>query len=418
MNGQAHRDDVRKTFIGVATIIVGVVIAYVGITVQGGGELPLRKYTTVKAQFDYVGTLKPAQKVSQNGIRVGQITGIEVVDGGAEVTMRLDGEHEFYKDATARVGNESALGKKFIDLDPGTKESGALSGDLIPAERTDSATGLDDVFEPFDDNARKGLQTAMREVGGGFAGHAGDLNDMLGRGPELLEDAEVVVDVLAAPETNLDDLLVTAEGLAGQFRGQSDTLAALMDEATVTLEAVNVDDTAPVRATIAQLPEVLRTAKVGLRAINPPLIRTARAVEKLAPGVDRLVDATPDLRGFLTESPPVARTVKQFTSDAERPLETLVPAVRDLRPVVDRAQRTLDYADPLLQTLKPYWADLAALVSHHDLLSGHYSPDKHYFSAQLTMPGIYNATLPDPTADVDPYPGPGNAFKKPYESGR
>ncbi len=418
MNGLAHRDDVRKTFIGVVTIVAGLVIAYIGITVQGGGELPLRNYTTVKAQFADVGTLKPAQKVTQNGIRVGQVTGIDVVDGGAEVTMRLDGDHDFYKDASARIGNESALGKKFIDLDPGTKESGALSGDRIPVEQTGSATGLDDVFAPFDEGARDGLQTAMREVGGGFAGHAGDLNDLLGRGPELLEDAAVVVDTLAAPETNLDDLLVTAESLAGQVRGQSDTLAALMDEATVTLEAVNVDNSAPLRATIAQLPEVHRTAKAGLKAINPPLLRTARAAEKLAPGVDRLVDATPDLRGFLTESPPVARTVKQFTGDAEKPLEKLVPAVRDLRPVIDRAQRTLNYADPLLQTLKPYWADVAGMVAQHDLLSGHYSPDKHYFSAQLTMPGIYNVTLPDPFADVDPYPGPGNAFKKPYESER
>lgn len=418
MKQLAHRDDVRRFGIGAVTVAVGLVIAYVGITVQGGGELPLRSYTTVKAQFEDVGTLKPSQKVTQNGIRVGLITDIDVVEGGAEVTMRLDGDRDFYADATARVGNESALGKKFIDLDPGTKESGPLEGELIPTAQTDSATSLDDVFAPFDEDARAGLRTALSELGGGFAGHAQDINDMLGRGPELLEDGEVIVDTLAAPETNLDDLLVTAESLAGQFRGQSETLAALMEEAGVTLEAVNVDDGAPLRATIAQLPEVLRTAKTGLMAINPSLVRTARAAEKLAPGVDRLVDATPDLRGFLTESPPVARTVKQFTADAEEPLEKLVPAVTDLRPVVDRLQRTLEYADPLLATLRPYWADFAGLGAQHDLLSGKFNDEQHYFSAQLTFPGVYNVTLPDPFANYDPYPGPGNAFKKPYETGR
>ncbi|CAM3415214.1 MlaD family protein [Nocardioides dubius] len=413
MNGRAHRDEVRKTFIGVVTILGGLVIAYIGITVQGGGKLPLRDYTTVTAQFEDAGTLKPAQKVTQNGIRVGQIVEIEVGDAGAEVTMRLDGERDIYRDATARIGNESALGKKFIDLDPGTKESGELGDAVIPSEQTDSASGLDDVFAPFEPKARQGLQTALSQVGGGFSGHAGDLNDVLGRGPQLLAKGETVVDTLAAPQTNLDDLLVTADSLAAQFADRSDTLATLMDEASVTLEAVNVDDTAPLRATVAQLPEVLRTAQTGLKAINPPLTRTAAAVRELAPGVDELVAATPDLRGFLTESPPVARTVVEFTEDAERPLEELVPAIRDLRPVVARAQRTLTYADPLLATLMPYWADVAGMVAQHDLLSGHYSPDKHYFSAQLTMPGIYNVTLPDPLADVNPYPGPGNAFKKP-----
>lgn len=413
MNGRVHRDEVRKTFIGVVTILGGLVIAYIGITVQGGGKLPLRDYTTVTARFDDAGTLKPAQKVTQNGIRVGQITEIKVGDKGAEVTMRLDGDREIYRDATARIGNESALGKKFIDLDPGTEKSGDLGDAVIPSEQTDSASGLDDVFAPFEPKARQGLQTALREVGGGFSGHAGDLNDVLGRGPKLLAKGEVVVDTLAAPETNLDDLLVTADSLASQFRTKSDTLATLMDEATVTLEAVNVDDTAPLRATVAQLPDVLETAEAGLKAINPPLTRTAEAVRELAPGVDALVAATPDLRGFLTESPPVARTVVEFTENAEEPLAALVPAMRDLRPVVARAQRTLSYADPLLATLRPYWADVAGMVAQHDLLSGHYSPDKHYFSAQLTMPGIYNVTLPDPLADVNPYPGPGNAFKKP-----
>ncbi|WP_110208471.1 MlaD family protein [Nocardioides daejeonensis] len=418
MNQLVHRDDVRRFGIGVITVLVGLVIAYVGITVQGGGELPLRTYTTVKAQFDDVGTLKPSQKVTENGIRVGQITDIAIVDGAAEVTMRLDGDRDFYADATARVGNESALGKKFIDLDPGTKESGPLAGDLISTEQTDSATSLDDVFAPFDDDARAGLRTALSELGGGFSGHATDINDMLSRGPELLKDGTVIVDTLAAPGTNLDDLLVTAESLVGQFRGQSETLATLVEEAGQTLQAVNVDQGAPLRVTLDQLPEVLRTAKTGLKAINPPLVRTARAVQKLAPGVDRLVDATPDLRGFMTESPPVARTVKQFTADAEEPLEKLVPAVTDLRPVVDRLQRTLTYADPLLTTLKPYWADFAGLGAQHDLLSGHYNKDQHYFSAQLTFPGIYTATLPDPFANYDPYPGPGNAFKKPYDNER
>lgn len=412
MSGRAHRDDVRRFVIGVVTLVVGSVIAYVGITVQGGGELPFKDYTTVTAQFDDLGTLKPAQKVTQNGVRVGEITDIEIVGDNAEVTMRLDGRHDVYKDATARIGNESALGKKYIDLDPGTEAAGPLGKTPIPPSRTGSATSLDDVFAPFEADARQGLQTVLGEVGGGFVGHSNDLNDLLGRAPMMLDDAQVVLETLSDPDTNLDDTILTARALAGQFDGQSQRLAALLDDSATTLEALNVDDTRPLRKTLRQLPAVLRQARSGLKAVTGPLTRTAAAVRTLRPGVGDLVDATPDLRGFLTESPPVARTVLRFTGEAEPAVQALVPAVRDLRPVVSRLQRALASADPLLRTLAPYAPDMGGLVANHDLLSGHFSPTKHYFSAQVALPGLYNVSVPDPTVIKDPYPGPGVALHR------
>src|SRR3546814_18008218 len=117
-------------------------------------------------------------------------------------------------------------------------------------------------------------------------GHAGDLNVILAVGPELLTDADAVVSTLADPATNLDDLLVTANSLVTQFEGQNQTIESLMVSSTETLEAINVDDSAPLRVTLSRLPETLRTAKAGLKAINPQLPPTAGAFEGLSPGGD------------------------------------------------------------------------------------------------------------------------------------
>lgn len=410
MNARAHRDDVRKWMIGVFTVTAGLIIAYVGVTVQGGGKLPFKSYTDVQADFASVGTLKPQQKVTVKGVRVGVVSDIEYVDHVARVTLRLEGDVEVFKDATARIGNESALGKKYVDFDPGSEESGDLGSAPIAVENTQSSSSLDDVLASFDAPAREGLQTGLRELGGGFLGHGEDLHDVAQVSPRLLADAEAVTGNLAAPRTNLDELLVTADALSGQFDGQSDRLASLLDEGATTMEALNVEGGAPLRETVRDLPGVLRTARQGLSEINGPLLKTADAVEALDPGVRQLVKATPDLRGFLTESPPVARTVIRFTKEAEPALEELNPAVRDLRPVVTRAVRTFTVADPFVATLVPYWPDAGRLFSHHDLLSGHFTPDRHYFSAMLNFPGLHNVSTIDPLADVDPYPGPGNAF--------
>jgi len=415
MSSPAHRDDVKRFIVGTMIVALGATIGYVGITVQGGGELPFKSYTEVHARFANVGTLKPQEKVTQNGVRIGQVSAIDYVDGEAEVTMRLDGEHSFYNDATARVGNESALGKKYIDISPGSKETGQLPSDLITSEHTGDAASLDDVLASFDGKARTGLAQGLQALGGGLQGHAADLHDATTVAPDLLDKGTTVVGTLADPETNLDDLLVTADQLANQFKGQADQLGTLLDQATTTFQAVNVERTAPLKETLRKLPGVLDTATTGLKAVNPALGRTASAVTRLRPGVDRLVTATPDLRGFLTESPPVARTVVQFTKDAEPALKALVPTIRDISPLIGKVSEGLTLADPLLMTLKPYWPDAGHLVSLHDLLSGHFSPTKHYFSAQLAFPGLYNVSLPDPTVDVDPYPGPGKSFGSSYK---
>lgn len=408
----AHRDDVRRTLIGLLTVGVGSAIAYVGMTVQSGGELPLKDYTTVQATFSDVGTLKPQQKVTENGVRIGLVTDIEYAGSAAQVTMRLDGDRTVYQDASARIGNESALGKKYIDFDPGTPQAGEAESLVLTAAQTHDAADLNNVLEAFDPKARAGLAAGLQSLGGGLSGHGRDLRDLTGHADELLRDGRTVVGTLADPATNLDDLLVTADSLARQFQGQSDQVAALLEQGTTTLRAVNVDGSQPLQRTLAELPAVLTTARKGLRALNGPLATTASAAVELRPGVGRLVAAVPDLRGFLVESPPVARTVVRFTDEAEPAVKALVPAVRDARPLVARVERALGLSAPFLTDLLPYWQDVAGLAANHNLLSGHFTPTRHYFSAMLAFPGVYNVSLPDPTVDVAPYPGPGEALAR------
>src|SRR3546814_19652189 len=142
-----------------------------------------------------------------------------------------------------------------------------------------------------------------------MSGHAGDSNYVLAGGPELLTDAAAVVSTLADPATNLDDLLVTANRLVTQFEGQNQTIESLMVSSTETLEAINVDDSAPLRVTISRLPATLRTAKAGLKPIHTPLSRTDGAVEELDPGVARPVADVPYMRGFMPATPDWKTTV-------------------------------------------------------------------------------------------------------------
>ncbi|MCW2800798.1 MAG: Phospholipid/cholesterol/gamma-HCH transport system substrate-binding protein [Aeromicrobium sp.] len=416
MSQLVHRDDVRRIGLGVLAIIVALGIAYVGTVVQGGGKLPLRSYTTVKANFDDVGTLKHQQKVTENGLRIGLVTDVEYREGGgAQVTMRLDGKHPMYRNATARVGNESALGRKFVDLNPGTKATGPLGDNVISTTATQSSGDLNTVLESFPAEARKGLSTTLSQLGGGFTGHGQELHVTLARGPKILGDAQDVLKAVNSDEADLPALLQAADDVATSLNGHEKQLSALVDDTAATLDAVNVDDTNALRDTLDELPSTLSTTRRSLAKLNPALDDTAQAAKALRPGVDRLVDATPDLRGFLTESPPVARVVVKFAHDSADPVGSLVPAVHDARPlVVKRLAKTFEQGAPFLNALYPYIPDAGHLLAEYRMLSGKFAPDKHYFSAQLALPGLYNVSPPlglkDPLVDVDAYPGPGAAW--------
>lgn len=412
MSDRVHRADARAFLIGVAAIVIALVVAYVGLAAQTGGRLPAKAYTEVPARFADVGALKPKQKVVIAGVRVGQVSRIAYDAGSALVTLRLDGRRPVYRDATAAIRTESALGRKYVSFDPGTPAAGALGAGVLGVDATTPTLDFDTVLSTFDAEARRGMSTGLANLGGGLFGSGPGLNSFFARSPALLSDGRVVVQAVSAPEADLPGLITEAEQLATSFRGREQDIADLVKTSEQTFAALNVDGGKPLAETLRRAPDTLREARSTLTDLNPTVEDVAVAVETLRPGVRDLAEATPDLRSFLDTSPKPLRRVPGVADDAVPAVTNLHALVTDARPVVPRASRTLSHAGPLLKTFGPYVPDAGRFFSHHDLLSGNLSPDKHYFGIQLAMFGLYSASLDDPTYDADPYPGPGKAFQR------
>lgn len=402
-----HRNTARKFLIGVGTLLVAGLVGWIGAMAQTGGELPLKSYTYVKAAFKDVGTLNPREPVTRNGVRIGEVTSVEYDDGRAATTLRLDGEYRVYRDASATVRNSSALGRKFIELNPGNAASGPLAGNTIPVSRTKSSVAIDDVFSVFDPRTRAAARTSVRELGGGLAGHGTDLHDFLQYSGPALNNMGRLSATLSSPATDLRGLLRSANELAGTFKGRQKELSRLLRNLDATLGAVNVDGGRPLGDTLRGLPATLRSAKRGLDALNAPLSDVQGAMTTVQPGADALGQSTADLRGFLREAVTPLRKVPGVSQQAAPALGDLTKTVADARPLVPRVSRAIASADTLLHGLAPYATDISRFFAAHDLLSGRIAPGKHYFSAQLVFPGAYTASLPDPLTKRVPYPEPG-----------
>lgn len=402
-----HRKHARTIVAGAITVAIAGVLAWVAITVQGGGELPGRSYTYVTAAFRNVGTLKPREDVTQNGQRIGQVTSVSYRDGLAYVALRLEGDHPVYRDASAAIGNQSVLGRKHIELTPGTPAAGQLGEQALPASHTKDSTAIDDVLATFSPQAREGLSTTLREVGGGLTGRSGDLHDFVRTSPGSLDDVGRITGAVSDPRSDLPGLLRTADRLSGAFEGRQHELTDLLGNMNSTLGAVSVDQGRPLADTVRELPSTLRAARSGLDALGPPLGDAKAALATLRPGAQALGATANDARGVLREAPRPLGKLPDIADQAVPAVDQLTGATADLRPLMPRVSRAIGSADGLLGGLAPYATDIARFFGSHDLLSGQFSPDQHYFSAMLPFPGAFNASVPDPLATRIPYPQPG-----------
>lgn len=410
-----HRDAARKIAVGLGVVALLLLVAWVGGIVQAGGALPGKSYTEVKAQFDDVGILKPGKEVKQNGLRVGTVSDVQLVNGVAEVTLRLDGDVAVYKNATARVGNFSALGKKYIGFDPGTPAAGELGSAPIATGETQDSNSLEDVLSALDPKTRDAVQHAVGSLAVGTAGHSDDLRAVLAASPDLLEDLQTVMEATGSSDADIAGLLVSADQLVNRFNGRADQIEGLVENVDRTVQALGVEGGKPLEKTIKALPSALDTTSQALDDLYVPLGDAEVALRNLEPGARALGAATPDLRGFLRESPAALDKVPHVAGVADPALKSLTTTVKDARPLMRPLAKSLDSLARLLRAFVPYAPDAGRFFSQNDLLSGTLDGDdsKHYFAAQLTGVGLFSVGgLPDPLYRSEPYPCPGKAWNK------
>src|SRR3546814_1507109 len=90
---------------------------------DGGYEL--------SGRFDAAGQgLLPGSDVKVRGVNIGEVDGIRLVDGAAEVTLRIHDGEQVPVDATAIIRPKTLFGEKFVDIEPDdAEESGPFLDD-------------------------------------------------------------------------------------------------------------------------------------------------------------------------------------------------------------------------------------------------------------------------------------------------
>lgn len=398
------------------TILVGIIglavlgaVFYVTFTIHEG--LPLQEKTMVKAAFKDVDSLSAGDEVRQNSVRIGRVDSVELKDGVAVATLQLDGNKKVYADARAEIWDFSALGAKFVELDPGNPEAGRLEG-RIPAKNTVDSADIHEVFDVFDKSTRQAAASSARELGSGAAGHGGDLNDYLGSAPDLLPDLGTVSKSLASPDADLPALLRSADRLSARFVGREEHITRAIEQSADTLQAFSVDDAQPLTGTLRRLPRTLDSTNMAFAKLDAPLADLKGAFAKLEPGAEGLSAAEDDLRGVFRESDEALGKLPGVAEQAEPAVEDLTKTIADARPLAPKVSRAFDDLVTPMRVLAPYAREAGQLfVRGHSFVSENIN-GLHYARLLLAPSPVRTAGGGLVTSDAqprNPYPEPGEA---------
>ena len=190
--------------------LLALVAALAGCDLPGqGGEDRLHATTT----FEDVADLAPGAPVFMADVRIGNVTGIDLSEGGDEATLELsfDESAQVPEAVEARLRRTSPLGEKFVELRPTTDDPDApLLEDGATIERTEVVADFEDVVasgtDVFAALGASEIASLLQEGAEGFGGQGANIRSLLDNLSTVVGGYADNTDELSTLITSIDDL--------------------------------------------------------------------------------------------------------------------------------------------------------------------------------------------------------------------
>lgn len=430
------RDTLVMGLFAIAVTGVAVAISY---RAQNG--LPWLSTYDISVDVPDAGKLLKNADVRIGGARVGQVLAIEAQPPGEDhppftrlrVALNPD-VGPLPVDTSAEVRLASVLGGKFLDLVPGASERTVAEGGTLALEHASPGIDIDDALGVFDPPTRAALRGLLAEMAGGLAGRGTALNGFLGTLADGLPRARRVLDLLAAPGTDLDGFVRGVADAAQAIEPLAGDLGPLFADGATTLEAVGAADLDRV---LAASPGAVGATADALRAVRPVLDDAEAIVAGLEPATPLLEDGLAQVVATMRAATPVARATGALAPAMDEALRALdrfarepaaLGAIRALRGEdlatfggsafigLGAILRTASEAQFNCNTIALWARNMASIASEGDS-GGNWLRMTAVFRSDETS----HAAAPSPNLHVNPYPNQNarecEAGNEPYVDG-
>ncbi|MEZ0577945.1 MlaD family protein [Nocardioides sp. MH1] len=208
-------------------LVIFAIITLLGVSFVGARYAKLDRLLwdqsyTVTAHYPESGGIFAGGEVTYRGVRIGEVKSLTLTKDGVDVRLEIDNEWDkIPSDTRALVGNRSAVGEQYVELQPNTDDGpylkdGSEISDVATPIQTEKLLG--DIATTVGSVDQDALRTTVHELGVAFDGTGDDLQKIIDTGNDFIEAADENFDVTTALIRDSNTVLKTQVGSEGSLR--------------------------------------------------------------------------------------------------------------------------------------------------------------------------------------------------------
>ncbi len=181
-------------------LVIFLVITLAGVSFVGAkyarlDRLLLDTSYQVVAHYDDSGGIFTGAEVTYRGVQVGRVSSMELTEEGVDVTLSINNDYDdIPADSRALVGNRSAVGEQYVELQPQSDTEPYLkSGSEIDRSKTDipitTTKWLSTTQDLVNSVPKKDLTTVIDEFGAAFKDSGANLSRLIDSSSSFIDAA-------------------------------------------------------------------------------------------------------------------------------------------------------------------------------------------------------------------------------------
>jgi phospholipid/cholesterol/gamma-HCH transport system substrate-binding protein len=363
--GLGVRDQIeryRTAFISVVTMIViaavvgGYILAHENINLPGWFPVLGKNYYTLNAEFQTAQALTPGQgqAVTIAGAKIGEIASVNLHQGVATVTMRLDPKYaRLYRDATLLMRPKTNLQDLTVEINPGTPASGRLSsGATVPIAQTAPNIDFDQFLAGLDAETRAYLQELLAGAGEGFKNNGKAFSATLKRFDPIARDVTLIAEQLEIRHANTARSIHNFRLLIEALGTKDKQLSQLVDASNAVF-AVFARQERNVESLLHLLPGALAKTRTGLGKLAVAANVLGPTLHKLDPFARSLGPAQEATRRLAINTTPV------FKNEIRPFARQILPVVNEIKPATQQLAESFPKLASSFSVINQFFNELA-----------------------------------------------------------
>jgi len=280
-------------------LIAFVILTLVGVTFVGARYARLDRLFydssyTVNTHLDESGGIFAGAEVTYRGVGIGRVEEMKLTDKGVDVLLSIEKSSEkIPKDSLALVGNKSAVGEQYVELQPQSDESPyledgsqiATADTQVPVSTTEILTNLSNMVRSI---PQADLRTPVAESGAAFKGAGPSLGQIIDTQSSFIETANANFGITTALIRDSRVVLQTQVDKGSAIRRFSRDLSLFTGTVAENDKALRslIDNGS---ATANQLRTFLEENRVNLGELINNLVTNNEVVVKHLKGIRQLM---------------------------------------------------------------------------------------------------------------------------------